>query len=316
MATKLALVLGATGGIGGEVANRLVLAGWSVRALYRPTSTAARDPRFDWIEGDAISASDVASAAGGVSLIVHAVNPPGYRNWATVVLPMLDNTIAAARANGARIILPGTVYNYGPDALPNPSEDAPQTPRTRKGMIRAEMERRLMAAAATGEARVLIVRAGDFFGPTAVNNWLSQGLVTSGRRPTALTYPGKRGVGHQWAYVPDVAETMVRLVEQGDLDDFATFHMEGHWDPDGKRMIASIQRVLGGDTVPVKPLPWLVVKLLSPFVPLMAEMTEMEYLWRTPVRLHNDRLVAKLGDEPRTPLDDGIRATLIATGSL
>tara|TARA_R110002167_G_scaffold84173_3_gene228822 strand:+ start:173 stop:1123 length:951 start_codon:yes stop_codon:yes gene_type:complete len=316
MTTKLALVLGATGGIGGAVADRLVQAGWTVRALYRPSSKGERDPRFDWIEGDAISAADVAAAARGASLIVHAVNPPGYRNWATLVLPMLDNTIAAARANGARIILPGTVYNYGPDALPNLSEDAPQTPRTRKGKIRVEMERRLAAAAATGEAKVLIVRAGDFFGPTAGNNWLSQGIVTPGKRPTALTYPGKRGVGHQWAYVPDVAETMVRLIEGGDLEDFATFHMDGHWDPDGTRMIAAIQRALGGKPVPVKAMPWLVVKLLSPFVPLMAEMTEMEYLWHVPVRLENDRLIAKLGKEPRTPLDEAMRTTLAGVGCL
>ena len=57
-------------------------------------------------------------APQGRSLIVHAVNPPGYRNWATQVLPMIDNTIAAAKAVGARIVLPGTVYNFGPDAFP------------------------------------------------------------------------------------------------------------------------------------------------------------------------------------------------------
>jgi hypothetical protein len=44
--------------------------------------------------------------------------PPGYRDWARLVLPMIDNTIAAARASGARIVLPGTVYNYGPNAFP------------------------------------------------------------------------------------------------------------------------------------------------------------------------------------------------------
>jgi hypothetical protein len=58
-------------------------------------------------------------AAKGCSVIVHAVNPPGYRNWAQLVLPMLDNTIAAAKAEGATIVLPGTVYNYGPDAFPD-----------------------------------------------------------------------------------------------------------------------------------------------------------------------------------------------------
>lgn len=74
------------------------------------------------------------SAAAGAELIVHAVNPPGYRDWDRLVLPMLDNSIAAA--NGARILLPGTVYNYGPDAFPSISEDAPQHPLTRKGRIR------------------------------------------------------------------------------------------------------------------------------------------------------------------------------------
>jgi nucleoside-diphosphate-sugar epimerase len=61
----------------------------------------------------------VAAAARGATVIVHAVNPPGYRNWNTVVLPMLDNSIAAARANGAQVLLPGTVYNYGPDSFPD-----------------------------------------------------------------------------------------------------------------------------------------------------------------------------------------------------
>ena len=84
---------------------------------------------------------------------MHAVNPPGYRNWGTLVLPMLANSIAAARAAGARILLPGTVYNYGPDAWPLLREDAPQHPETRKGAIRVEMERRLEAAAAGGVGR-------------------------------------------------------------------------------------------------------------------------------------------------------------------
>jgi hypothetical protein len=29
---------------------------------------------------------------------------------------MLDNTLAAAAAERATIVLPGTIYNYGPDA--------------------------------------------------------------------------------------------------------------------------------------------------------------------------------------------------------
>lgn len=46
---------------------------------------------------------------------------------------MIDHTIAAARACGARVVLPGTVYNFGPDAFPVLCETSAQQPLTRKG---------------------------------------------------------------------------------------------------------------------------------------------------------------------------------------
>ena len=225
-------------------------------------------------------------------------------------------TIAAARDSGARILLPGTIYNYGPDAFPDVDETSAQNPITRKGAIRVEMERRLRVASATGTP-VLIVRAGDFFGPNAANNWFSQGLVKPSRPVTSVGYPGKPGIGHLWAYLPDVAETMVRLVEIGEtLPPFATFHMEGHWDEDGSGMIAAIRRIVGNPRLKVRPLPWRLLALASPFVPLFRELREMRYLWETPIRMNNARLVSTLGGEPHTPLDDAIKATLAGLGCL
>jgi nucleoside-diphosphate-sugar epimerase len=309
------MVLGATGGIGGEVARRLHAEGWSIRALNRKPDQSG-NAAFEWIAGDAMDREDVSSTATGVSLIVHAVNPPGYRKWNERVLPMIDNTIAAAKENGARILLPGTVYNYGPDTFDRLDETAPQNPQTQKGRIRVELESRLEAASRAG-ARVLIVRAGDFFGPKAENSWFAQGLVKPGRPLKAITYPGASGVGHQWAYLPDVAETMVQLVNrESELGAFVRFHMDGHWDSDGLRMVSAIKRAAGKPDLPVKSLPWTIMRLASPFVPLFRELMEMRYLWQTPVRLRNDRLVAFLGHEPRTPLDEAVRKTLAGLGCL
>lgn len=314
--SRIALVLGATGGIGGHVARGLFERGWTVRALNRSADKMrASEPRFAWVTGDAMNAKDVAAAAEGAELIVHAVNPPGYRNWAQLVLPMLENTIAAARQNNARILLPGTVYNYGPDAFPMLSEDSPQNPVTRKGKIRLAMERRLREASEDG-VPVLIVRAGDYFGPGASNNWFSQGLIKPGRPVTTISRPNAEGVGHQWAYLPDVAETMLRLIDrQAELPAFALFHMQGFWDGDGKEMIAAIGRVSG--LVPKeKSFPWWLTRLASPFVPLCRELSEMRYLWRHPLRMQNDKLVAFLGQEPSTPIDDAVHATLKDLGCL
>ena len=57
---NLALVLGASGGIGGEIARQLRDAGWQVRALKR---TLAHDEEqrdgFTWLRGDAMNRDDV-----------------------------------------------------------------------------------------------------------------------------------------------------------------------------------------------------------------------------------------------------------------
>lgn len=316
---KHALVLGATGGIGGEMARKLQARGWTVRALHRDAATMAARPgldNFDWRQGDAMRRADVAAAARGVDLIVHAVNPPGYQRWAELVLPMIDNSIAAAQDFGARIVLPGTIYNYGPDTRPLLQEDAPQRPVTRKGAIRVELERRLQAASNNG-VRSLIVRAGDFFGPQAGSNWFSQCLVKPGKMPTAITNPGKPGLGHQWTYLPDLAETMMRLIEREEaLEPFARFHMLGHWDADGMQMVDAIRRALGNTALPMRSFPWWLLAPAAPFVPLFKEMKEMRYLWQEPVRMENTRLLQVLGSEPHTPLDQAVRATLQGLGCL
>ncbi|KQV64475.1 SDR family NAD(P)-dependent oxidoreductase [Rhizobium sp. Root1220] len=313
---QIALVLGATGGIGGEVCRSLIARGWHVKALNRnATKAQASRPDLEWLQGDAMSALDVMEAAQGAHLIVHAVNPPGYRNWEKLVLPMLDNTIAAARAVGAGILLPGTIYNFGPDSFPILRENSPQRALTKKGRIRVEMERRLEAASNEG-IRVIIVRAGDFFGPGAASSWFSQVMVTAGKPVTTIRNPSTPGIGHQWTYLPDVAETMIRLVERADrLPPFAVYHMEGFWDADGTQMVSAIGRVVG-QSAKIRAFPWWIVPLVAPFATLMHELKEMRYLWREPLRMTNERLIAELGSEPHTPIDDAVRASLVSLGCL
>ncbi len=315
---RTALVLGATGGIGGETAVALLRHGWKVVAMARGGQPAADrlDPRLAaiaWIAGDAMDAADVARAAAGAEVIVHAVNPPGYRNWGKLVLPMIDNSIAAANAVGARLVLPGTIYNYGPDVFPNLDEEAPQNPITAKGSIRVELERRIEASSRDG-MNALIVRFGDFFGPVPGNNWFAQGLVKPGTTLKGITYPGRKGLGHAWAYLPDAGEAIARLLDRGDaLTRFARFHFGGHWDDDGSKMVQAISTALVRP-VRVRPFPWFLLRIAGWLQETPREIEKMRYLWREPLRLDNRSLVEFLGTEPHTPLRDAVRETLIGLG--
>ncbi|MFC3071344.1 NAD-dependent epimerase/dehydratase family protein [Phenylobacterium soli] len=311
----LALVIGATGAFGGETARQLVAGGWRVRALHRRPDQARVQTGLaaDWVKGDAMSASDVRRAAEGARVIVHAANPPGYKNWRGLAAPMLDNSIAAAKAENARILLPGNVYNYGPDVFGRPiDEAAAQTPRTRKGKIRVEMERRLRDAAQSG-AKSLVLRAGDFFGPAYRTGWMGQIIFQAGKPIRSLTYPGDLSVRHAWAYLPDLAATAVRLLEKEDeLSAVAGFQFAGHA-LTGHELRAAFERAVGRK-LPVMPFPWFALAAVGPFNETFRELYEMRYLWRETVTMDEARLKAVLGTVPHTPIDEAVTTTLTELG--
>jgi nucleoside-diphosphate-sugar epimerase len=311
---RTALVIGITGSIGREVARALLRRGWAVRALHRNPGAASiantLPGSIQWVKGDAMQPSDVVAAARGAALIVHAANPPNYRNWRGLALPMLDNAMAAARLSNARILLPATVYNFGGNGPRMLQENSAQIPTTRKGQVRVEMELKLQKASLYG-VRSIVVRAGDFFGPGAGNSWLTRGMVRAPGRARAVYNPGPPEVGHAWAYLPDLAETMARLVDsERPMSAYEVFHFRGHWLEHGVQMAEAVCRTLGISNKRIKPFPWWTIKLAAPVVNVCREMLEMRYLWQVPLQLDNSKLRACIGAEPHTALDDALAATL------
>ena len=313
-ATRTALVIGLTGSLGREAAGALLRHGWQVRALHRDPSAAASSSNVpnsvQWVKGDAMQSSDVVEAARGTELIVHAANPPNYRNWRGLALPMLDNTIAAARISNARILMPATIYNFGANAPSVVTESSPQIPTSRKGQVRVEMELKLQKASLEG-VRSIVVRAGDFFGPGAGNSWLTRGMVMSRDRARSVYYPGPAEVGHAWAYLPDLAETMARLIDCGrPMSAYEMFHFRGHWFDRGAEMAEGACRALNISKDRIKQFPWWAVKLGSPFVNAFHEMLEMRYLWQVSLQLGNSKLRTFIDAEAHTPLETALAATL------
>ncbi|MEO3955723.1 hypothetical protein ABH309_14795 [Chromobacterium piscinae] len=160
------------------------------------------------------------------------------------------------------------------------------------------------------------MRAGDFFGPKAGNNWFSQGLIQPGKTTRRIQNPAMPGIGHQWSYLPDVASNIVELLARREsLEPFATFHLGGYWDADGTQIAQAIRRALQkhGVNAKVDAFPWW---LIAPFNATLREVMEMRYLWRKPVRMDNGKLLGALGRERVTPLDEAVEATLKGLGCL
>jgi nucleoside-diphosphate-sugar epimerase len=310
---QTALVLGITGGFGGHVAEALAANGWKLRALMRDTSRLPeRFQNVEVIAGDACHFDDVRRAAEGTQLIVYGINAP-YPQWDKTVLPWLDITAQVAEAQHLTIVFPGNVYNFDPVDGPLFDERAPMHPLTPKGRLRQSMEARLQRASENG-ARVLILRTGNFIGAQAHSTWLRY-LIKSTRHGYTLSAAGPRELKHAWAYLPDVAATIAKLLEQPvTLPAFSVFHFKGYQVSFDDFAVA--MQTASGKAVAMKKFPWWLLRLAAPFSPWIRSLFEMRYLWEKEIHLDETRLVTNLAMPiPHTPLPVALlQSGLVARG--
>jgi nucleoside-diphosphate-sugar epimerase len=287
---QTALVLGASGGFGGQVALALQGAGWTVRRYARGT--------------------DMSAAAKGADLIVNGLNPPAYHNWDKLIPEITASVLAAGKASGATLLVPGNVYPYGKE--PGPwNADTAHRPVSRKGRIRAEMEARYRDASTQGQ-RTILLRGGDFLLPEApqmLMNRVILGQVAKGK----ITTLGDPDALHAYAYLPDMARAAVGLVALGQaLPAYADIPFAGHAFTISD-LAARVSRLTGRETR-IKRFPLWLFTVTSPVWELARELREMLYLSSFPHALDAGPLRHWLPDWQDTPLDEVITRHLQALG--
>jgi nucleoside-diphosphate-sugar epimerase len=316
------LILGARGRFGLAAARAFAQAGWQVHAQVRPGASGPAIPGVQWLALAPEDTAALAAAAQGATVVVHALSPAyTHKAWRTDVARLGEAAIAVTRELGATLMLPANVYNFG-ESMPRVlTEETPQAATTFKGRLRVVLEQRIREATQDGRMKAVLIRAGDFFG-SGSGSWLDL-VIAKDLRVGKVTYPGAQDVPTAWAYLPDLARTFVEVAQRrAQLPAFETLHFGGHnvtgadW-VEALRDIAWEQGWLGArGELRVSSLPWPLMRVLGLFVPTVAAICEMRYLWRTPHGLANGRLKALIGEEPRTRFADAVRFALADGGLL
>ncbi len=296
------IVLGAKGRFGNAAARAFAEAGWQVTAFARNWDKAPAAP-IQTLEGDARDPATLAAACQGVDVIVNALNPL-YENWVRDLMPMAQAVIAAAKASGATVIIPGNVYNYGAEGPELWTETTPWHPTTRKGRLRVEMENAFRNAG----VRTIVLRGGDFITGGMTTNWFEAHIAKASRKGRTM-YPGPRDRIHAWAYLPDMARAAVQLAER--REQFAAFEEFGFdgYTLTGAELIDEIARATG-KTQKVSAMPWPLLRLLGLFNRRMREVSEMQYLWNIPHRMDGRKLERTLPDFRQTPVAEAMQQAL------
>jgi nucleoside-diphosphate-sugar epimerase len=282
--SRKALVLGASGRIGRHAATALEAHGWTV-APYRRGGMS------------------LSEAAQGADLIFNAWNPP-YSQWQATVPGLTAQVIAAARATGAAVMIPGNVYVFGRDLPEVLTPDTPHAAAHPLGRIRVEME----AAYRASGVKTVILRAGDFLDTEASGNWLDR-IIAAKIGKGRLSYPGPLDRMHAWAYLPDLADAFAGLSDRLDaLPTFTDLAFPGYA-MTGEELSAACEAALGR-SLTLGRMSWLPVQVARPFWAEAKHLIEMRYLWERPHHVDGAALDRVLPDRRQTPVAEAMRRVL------
>lgn len=315
------LILGARGRFGRAAVHAFAQAGWHVYAQMRPGATPPdATPGVQWLPAEPDDTTALAAAAKGASVVVQGLSPLyTHKVWHTEVPRLTHAAIAITRELRATLMLPASVYNFGEGMPARLLEDTPQNASTFMGHMRIASEALVREATLHGGMKAVVIRGGNFFG-SGSGSWLDL-VMAKDLKKGRFTYPGAADVPVSWAYLPDMARSFVEVANRREaLPAFETLHFAGHtlMQQDWVDALGEIAWERGwlpaSGRLQAKAMSWPLLRALGLFMPTLAAICEMRYLWRVPHALVNRRMAALAGPEVHTPLEQALRLSLDELG--
>jgi len=301
-------VIFGTGAIGLATLDALRSRGETVRLVNRSGHAPVADD-VEVVGGDAADPAFTTAVSAGARVVYQTLGLP-YGQWTTKFPALQAAVLAAAEANGARLVSAENVYMYGrPHGRPL-TENTAYAAHTTKGRLRGRMARDLLAAHEAGRVEVTIGRASDYFGPRGgTQSNLGDRVMPAAIAGKTATVLGDPDQPHTYTYLPDIGEGLAVLGEHPDAPG-QVWHLPNDPDTHTTRHLVDIAyQAAGQPRTRVRGIPTILLRALGVINPVMRELVEMQYEYQAPFIVDSSKITDKLGAHA-TPLDTAIEATL------
>ena len=303
--SPLHVVLGGTGGVGNAVVRALVAQGQHVRSVTRTGSRNLLPASVESVAADIAQLDQARAVTRDASVVYFCANPAYYR-WPQDFPPLLAGAIAGAAAANATLVVADNLYVYAPTSQPM-TEDLPWAPATRKGLVRKAMDETLLAAHQSGQVRIAIGRAANFYGPLTTNGFVGERLLATAIAGRAVQWLGRLDQLHSFSFIDDVGSGLVTLGAQERAWGQA-WHMPVAPPLTGQQYLDLIG-TLSGTSVKVRQVTPLMLRLVSLANPNAREAIEMAYEFDQPHIMDSRKFTDAFG-VTGTPHRDALHASI------
>ena len=299
-----------TGAIGLATMEALLARGETVRMVNRSGRAAVPDG-VEVVAGDASDPAFTSAVSAGARVVYQTLNPP-YHQWEELFPGLQAGVLAAAQANGARLVSMENVYMYGRPAGRPLTETRAHDAHTRKGRLRSRMSEELLAAHRAGTVEVAIGRASDYYGPRGgAQSNLGDRVVPSALAGKTASVLGDPDQPHTYTFIPDIGEGLAVLGEHPDAPGRA-WHLPN--DPDTRttrELVDLVYTYAGQPRAKVRDVPVLVLRAMALVNPTVRELLEMRYQFDEPFIVDSTDFTTQLGGVA-TPMERGLEQTVDA----
>lgn len=268
-------ILGAGGAIGIELAKALPSYTSDIRLVGRnPKKVNTTDNLF---KADLSNRDEVFKAIQG-SEIVYLVVGFDYNTklWQKMWPPLISNVIDACLENNAKLVFFDNVYAIGGDNVKHITENSPISPTSKKGEVRAEVDKLILDGIEKRKLNAIIARSADFFSAVKDKSLLMNMVYDNLAKGKKAQWFCNAKVIHSTSYAPDLGKGTAMLGNSKDA-----FNQIWNLPTDPQKITGEewinlfAQEMQTSNKYQV--LPGWGIKALGLLVPILKEMYEMRY---------------------------------------
>lgn len=268
-------ILGAGGAIGVELAKALSVFTSDIRLVGRNPKKV--NPNDELFIADLTDRAQVLKAIEGSSIVYVTV---GFdyvtKIWQERWVPLIQNVIDGCLQHQAKLVFFDNVYAIGGDNVKHIVETSPISPCSKKGEVRATVDKLIMQASEQDQLQAIIARSADFFGPIKDKSMVMNLIYDNLAKGKKAQWLCNKNVVHSISYAPDLGKGTAILGNTPDA-----FNQVWNLPTDSQKITGQgwvdlfAAEMQGSNGCQV--LPNWMAKILGLFIPIMRELPEMNY---------------------------------------
>ncbi|MBA4850055.1 NAD-dependent epimerase/dehydratase family protein [Emticicia sp. BO119] len=268
-------ILGTNGAIGIELAKALKKYTNEIRLVSRnPKKINATDTIHP---ADLTNKEEVFKAIKGSEIVYLTV---GFEYklsvWQKQWPELMQNVIDACIENNSKLVFFDNVYMIGGDNVKHITEESPFSPTSKKGEIRAVLDRMILNAIKERKLQAIITRAADFYGAVKDRSILMELVHKNLSEGKKAQWFFNARVKHTFTYTPDAGKATAMLGNTPEAYNQIWNLPTDHNSLTGEEWIQLFAKEMG-KSGKYQLFPTFLVKLAGFFVPFLKEIYEMRY---------------------------------------